>query len=197
MAPPYARGVASLKLDSLLSRSDTQEIVDAVDALRRERRLSGRGTIQSNGKGRQFQFAVDERHQWWTLAFDDGERQWFRDGIVSRPQDEPRPAEFFHPLPQLLQMLWPAKLLTWAPRGSFYPVLVQRVGRRSLLITFEHVDDPAFRQTLVVDEETGIAKRFTGFGHAIIFTSIESLDAWDPDKEPVFAPLRGPIPTDY
>lgn len=38
-------------------------------------------------------------------------------------------------------------------------MLVQRIGDHSLLVTFEHVEDAAFRNTLVVDERHGIARR--------------------------------------
>jgi hypothetical protein len=191
--------VPSFKFDTVLGRGDTAGVVAAVESLATERRLSGQGVSQGGGRGRQFQFAVDEAEQWWVVVYDDGQRQTFRDGVAQfGEQDEPRDAEFFRPMPQLLQLLWPTRLLTWAnPRGSFYPVLVQHVGRRSLLLTFEHVDDPAFRQTLVVDEETGIASRFIAYDHGIVLTSINPLEAWPPTEEPTFNAITGPLPIDY
>lgn len=101
-------------------------------------------------------------------------------------------------MPQALQLLWPTRLLTWAnPQGSFYPVLIQRVGSRSTLFTFEQVDDPAFRQTLIVDRDTGIAKRLTGYDYGIILRGIDSLRAWPPADEPVFEAITAPLPADY
>ncbi|KHK97791.1 hypothetical protein LK09_09850 [Microbacterium mangrovi] len=95
-------------------------------------------------------------------------------------------------------MIWPTKLLTWgSPGGTFYPVLAQHVGRHSILLTFEHDHDPAFRQTLVIDERSGIAKRMVGFGYGLIITSIEPLGKWEPEQQQAFEPIRGPIPTDY
>lgn len=95
-------------------------------------------------------------------------------------------------------MLWPSRLLIWGnTRGSFYPVLAQHVGRRSTLLTFEHVSDPAFRQTLVVDNHSGIATRLIGYDHGLIVTSVSSLDAWDPEQQPTFDPITAPIEPDY
>ncbi|WP_152031000.1 hypothetical protein [Agromyces aureus] len=191
--------MAAFKFDTVLSRQDTAEVVAAVESLGTKRRLSGRGVYQGGGKGRQFRFAVDEAEQWWVLEYEDGRRGTYRDGIVDfGGRDEPHEADFFRPLPQTLQLLWPTRILTWAnPHGSFYPVLVQHVGRRSLLFTFEHIDDPAFRQTLVVDQETGIAKRLIGYDYGIILTSIDSLSAWSPTENPTFEAITGPVPTNY
>ncbi|MEV4688217.1 hypothetical protein [Microbacterium sp. LWH3-1.2] len=86
----------------------------------------------------------------------------------------------------------------WAnPHGSFYPVLVQRVGTRSILFTFEQVDDPAVRQTLVIDEQSGIAKRLVGYDHGLIITSIEPLKQCHLEEQPTFEPITRPFPTDY
>jgi hypothetical protein len=195
----YSRLMAPFRFDTVLSRGDTIETVAAVDSLQAERRLSGQGASQGGGKVRQFQFAADEAEQWWVLAYDDGRRQTYHDGIVNLGgQDEPREADFFGPMPRELRLLWPTRLPTWGnPRGSFYPVLIQRVGIRSLLFTFEHVDDPAFRQTLVIDRETGIAKRLIGYDYGIVLTSIHSIDAWTPADDPIFATLTGPLPPNY
>jgi hypothetical protein len=76
-------------------------------------------------------------------------------------------------------------------------VLAQHVGRHSILFTFEHVDDPAFRQTLVVDEGSGIAKRMMGYDYLLIITEINALEDWNPAREPIFEPIPAPIPTDY
>lgn len=190
--------MTAIRFDTVLARADTSRVVAAVDELGSERRLSGRGAFQSNSTLRQFEFAVDEREQWWVLTYDDGQQQRFRDGIVQFGQEGPRDAEFFRPMPQVLQMLWPTRLLTWAnPHGSFYPVLVQQIGQRSILFTFEHVDDPAFRQTLVMDADTGIAKRLIGYDYGLIITEINELSTWGPNSVPVFEPITGPIPPDY
>ncbi|MCT9820800.1 hypothetical protein N3K63_10945 [Microbacterium sp. W1N] len=191
--------MADFAFDTVLSRSDADDVVRAVAALYDVRRLSGRGVSQSRGEGHRFQFAVDEAQQWWVLVSDNGRRQTYRNGFVDLGGVEPpRESEFFASMPKSLRMLWPLRMLTWGRgRESFSPVLVQPVGRRSLLFTFEHVDDPAFRQTLVIDRHTGIAKRMVGYDQAIIVTAIDDLDAWSPDELPHFEPVTGPVPTDY
>ncbi|MEV5070808.1 hypothetical protein MRBLMI12_002424 [Microbacterium sp. LMI12-1-1.1] len=193
--------MSSIRLDAVLRRSDTDAVVSAVKELENQRRLSGQGITQSRDGIRQFQFAADELNQWWVIVFDNGERQEYRDGKYTyrgRRPDESQPAEFFRPMPQALQLLWPTRLLTWAnPHGSFYPVLAQHVGERSILFTFEHVDDPAFRQTLVLDERSGIAKRLIGYDYGLVITGLETLEHWNPEDLPAFEPITGPIPTDY
>lgn len=187
-----------MQFDSVLARDDTQDVVAEVEALASERRLTGRGVVQSRGGLRQFQFAVDEREHWWVIAFDDGDRSQYSNGIVRFGNDAPRAAEFFSLMPEPLQMLWPTRLLTWANApGGFYPVLIQRLGRRSLLFTFEHVDDPAMRQTLVIDETTGIARKLIGYDRGLILTSLGELGDWDAASEPVFEPITDWIRSDY
>jgi hypothetical protein len=72
------------------------------------------------------------------------------------PLDPPLSAQFPAGMPQPVRMLYPGELLTWG-RGteSFHPVLVQEIGSHSILVTFEHKEDPAFRTTMVIDRETG------------------------------------------
>lgn len=89
-------------------------------------------------------------------------------------------------------------MLRWG-RGpeSYHPVLVQHVGQHSILVTFEHREDPATRTTLVVDERDGIARRSLEDGEATIATSVHAVDP-DEALPPVhFEPLTEWIRSDY
>ncbi len=193
--------MSPIRFDSVLRRADTAEVVAAVGELEQPRSLAGRGIAQSSDGLVQFAFAVDQTDDWWELTCEDGRHEDYREGTYSYRSSrnhEHVAAEFFRPMPQALQMLWPTRLLTWAnPHGSFYPVLAQSLGRHSILFTFEHVDDPAYRQTLVMDARSGIATRLIGLDHALIITSIEPLARWDHAATPAFEPLTGPPEPDY
>lgn len=193
--------MSRIPFDTVLQRADTDEVVDALRELERPRRLSGRGVAQSRDELRQFAFAADEVGEWWTIAFEDGRHERYRDGTYAfrdGRNDEQVPGGFFNPLPLVLQMLWPTRILTWAnPAGSFFPMLAQPLGRHSILFTFEHIEDPAYRQTLVVDARSGIATKLVGLDHALVITSIDPLDRWNPDTTPAFEPIIGPISSDY
>jgi hypothetical protein len=52
-------------------------------------------------------------------------------------------------------------------------MLVQEVGRQSLLLTFEHVHDPAFRATAIINRTTGIVEKMAIHGDVTILTEIE------------------------
>lgn len=52
--------------------------------------------------------------------------------------------------------------------GAFRPVLVQRIGVRSILITCEHGRDPSMRGTMVIDTELGMVVRHLPFGGPVV-----------------------------
>ena len=97
-----------------------------------------------------------------------------------------------------MRLLRPEALLMWGRRGdSFYPMLVQEIGRRSLLVTFEHVDDPAFRATAVVNRTTGIIEKMAILGDLTILTEVEIDVPLARESSPDFIPITDWIRPDY
>lgn len=97
--------MSRIRLDTVLTRTDAGAVVAAVAELGAKRQLSGRGVSQSREGIRKFQFATDELIGWWFIAFDNGQRHEYRDGIYSyrgNRTEESRAAEFFAPMPQAL-----------------------------------------------------------------------------------------------
>lgn len=66
--------------------------------------------------------------------------------------------------------------LQWREGRShgFRPVLIERVGNQSLLLTFEHGADQSMRATLVVDTQLGLVTRVMHFNSPyIMFLDVE------------------------
>ncbi|MBP1135409.1 hypothetical protein JOE31_001641 [Arthrobacter sp. PvP023] len=76
-------------------------------------------------------------------------------------------------------------------------MLVQEVGQQSLLITFEHVNDPAFRATAVVNSLTGIVERLAILGDVTILTEIEFGGPLVRESEVGFAPITDWVRPNY
>jgi hypothetical protein len=95
-------------------------------------------------------------------------------------------------------MAMPELMVSWG-RGheSFSPMLAQRIGTRSILLTFEHENDPAFRTTLVVDEQDGVARRRIDGRDATIITGIRAASAGETLPPPRFEPITDWIRPEY
>lgn len=120
------------------------------------------------------------------------------DGIITAEPDPPHAMAFPRGMPQEIQMLHPEALLMWGRSSeSFYPVLLQEIGRKSLLITFEHVNDPAFRATAVVNRTTGIIEKMAILGDVTILTEVEIDVPLAHVSEPEFVPITDWIRPDY
>lgn len=167
--------------------------------MRGELRVVARGVTQGRTQIRQFQIEMDEREQWWSLDFDGGHAWSYRDGQLSMGSDHPaRAVPFAESAIDPIRMLWPEKLTQWGRgRESFSPVLVQRIGTHSMLFTNEHVGDPAFRSTLVIDERTGLASKFAQLEGVTIITEVRPLSPSRETAPPTFSPLLDWIRMDY
>lgn len=90
-------------------------------------------------------------------------------------------------------MAVPDLMLRWGrATDDFHPILIQHIGERSILVTFEYGEDPAFRSTLVIDERDGIARRSYEHGEATIIRSVRTAE---PDE--VLPRARFVQPTDW
>jgi hypothetical protein len=76
-------------------------------------------------------------------------------------------------------------------------VLIQEIGRQSLLITFEHVEDPAFRATAVANRTTGIIEKMAILGDVTILTEVVHGAPLDPGRQVEFLPITDWIRPNY
>lgn len=187
-----------MNLDTVLDRTDSPSVLDEIIPLRTDTSVRAKGVSQSGRSHLQFVSQLDAKAQAWHLVDDEGRRSsavgtW-------RLQEGEASTEFVFPrgMPKTVQMLYPQALLMWGRRGeSFYPMLLQEIGRRSLLITFEHIEDPAFRATAVLNRSTGIMEKLAMLGDIIILTDIETDVQLDPEIKPDFLPITDWIRPNY
>jgi hypothetical protein len=141
---------------------------------------------------------VDEPNQSW--IFDQqGEkhRDRYEDGVL-HTVDGPLKFSFEHGAPHPVLMIMPELMLQWGPPASYLPILVQRIRDHWLLFTFEHEHDPAQRNTLVIDERTGIARRSYGSRESTIITEVRPMKADEPiPPRPRFTKLTERPPLEY
>ncbi|MFC4243606.1 hypothetical protein ACFOYW_09500 [Gryllotalpicola reticulitermitis] len=154
------------------------------------------------GRVRQFQMVLDELASAWVLDRQGGgDRASYSDRVL-RNVDGEIETEFRSSTAsaQPVCMAMPELFPQWGPSergGSFFPMLVQRVGGHSILVTFQHEADPAYRTTMVVDERDGIARRRYGRSEAIIVTDVRVMEDEQTPGRPRFSRPLGPIPADY
>lgn len=187
-----------MKIDTILTRDEGAGIALEIRALRRTGPIVATVVGQSNGAHWQSRIQLDEAGERWIAEYDNGDRMSFSDGVL-RTLDEGLPGESFpSAMPEELRMAMPEVLMIWG-RGheSFSPMLAQHVGTHSLLLTFEHNEDPAFRQTLVIDRRDGIARRSISHGRGFIVTHVSRVDHFGQLPAPDFEPITDWIRTDY
>jgi len=185
-----------VRFDELLTRSDGPAIAEELAALRRPARYVLEGIHQeSRQKYWQFRVDIDEAAQTWALVRQRAKPVSYRDGVLHDPDDGPDGISFARSMVSdpVVRMAVPDLMLRWG-RGpeSFHPILVQHIGEHSILVTFEHRENPATRATLVIDERDGIARRLSEYGDDTIITSVRTAE---PDE--VLPRARFVQPTDW
>jgi len=185
-----------VRFGELLTRSDGPAIAEELAAFRRPARYVLEGIHQeSRQKFWQFRGDIDEAAQTWTLVRQRAKPVSYREGVLHEPDDGPHEVPFARSLASssVVRMAVPELMVRWG-RGSetFHPILIQHIGEHSILLTFEHHEDPAFRTTLVIDERDGIARRSYEHGEATIITSVRTAE---PDE--VLPRARFVQPTDW
>lgn len=189
-----------MRFDEVLTRADGPAVAEELAALRRPGRHVIEGVHQASPREYwQFRLDIDEQQQRWTLDRSDQPTISYRDGVSDTP-DGPVADTFEHSTVAggVVRMAVPELMLRWG-RGpeSFHPVLVQHIGQHSILVTFEHREDPATRTTLVVDERDGIARRSLEYGEATIITGVRTVDADEVLPPAHFEPLTDWIRPSY
>lgn len=162
-----------MRYDAVLSEAEAREVLDEVLAATTHDTVAGRGVFQQGSDHYQFAAELDVPGERWRMVTSKNRTFSFEDGVITWPVDPPTPAEFGRGMPLPLQLLHPVRLLLWGRgRESFRPMLVQRIGSFSTLITFEHRDDPAFRGTLVLDRQLGVIRKRSLLGDVIVYTDV-------------------------
>ncbi len=191
-----------MRLDQVLPRTAGPGVAAEIAALRTPGRLLAAGVHQTqDGKQWQFRFVLNELDRSWVLDRSDGpvkhRRERYEHGVWHNV-DGPIELPFERAVRGPIWMAMPERMVSWG-RGheSFAPMLVQKIGRHSLLLTFEHEQDPAFRTTLVVDERDGIARRRLDGREATIITDVRPLSRDDDVPPPRFEPLTDWIRPEY
>lgn len=175
-----------MRFDTVLTEADVPTLRTEVAALRLPRRRLARGvSVRRDGRERpwQFQAVVDERDQTW--MFDrqgDSHRDRYAEGVL-HSVDGPAEVSFARSgtVAPPVRLLTPELLLLWGAPASYSPMLVQRVKKHWLLVTFEHELDPAQRTTLVINERDGIAHRSYGVDQITVLTELRVME----DDEPL------------
>uniref|UniRef100_A0A942Y9C4 Uncharacterized protein n=1 Tax=Neobacillus citreus TaxID=2833578 RepID=A0A942Y9C4_9BACI len=190
-----------MRFDEVVTRTDGPAIASEIDMLRTPGRYVLEGVHQVSPEHHwQFRLDIDEPARTWVLERSNGPSSSYRDGSVQDEDGESEePFESSFADGDVTKMALPARLLWWG-RGSesLSPVLVQRVGTHSILVTFEHHEDPAIRTTLVVDKNDGIARRRIGRGEeATIVTAVRSVNTEEVLPPAEFAPLTNWIRPSY
>ncbi|WDH79061.1 hypothetical protein PTQ19_01060 [Microbacterium esteraromaticum] len=184
--------------DRVLDLADAEQMRSEIAALAAPRTLMVEGVSQGRLGIEQFRFWVSEPAAAWEMVRDNGARWSYVEGVVDYGGGEPRQLDFIASLPEQLKMLWPTELLLWGNRPThFRPVLLQRIGQSSLLLTLEHGEDPAMRQTMVVDRFTGIATKRIEYDRGLILTSVVALGETPPNLDATFEPVTDWIRSEY
>ncbi|WP_247041385.1 hypothetical protein [Arthrobacter rhizosphaerae] len=187
-----------MKFNTILSTTESHRVLGAIVALRHHISARAKGLRQTGSSHYQFVAELDAKAQAWHMVNDRGHVSSAADGIITPEPEPPHAMAFPRGMPQEIQMLHPEALLMWGRSSeSFYPVLLQEIGRKSLLITFEHVNDPAFRATAVVNRTTGIIEKMAILGDVTILTEVEIDVPLARESEPEFVPITDWIRPDY
>lgn len=163
-----------MKLNTILDRTDTDEVSREIAALPTYRTVRVRGVRQESPSVHyQFYAELDRVNESWYYFRDvaGGQARSYSNGVF-RSSDPTIEVDYPRGMPSEVQMLDPRHLHMWGGRSSFYPILAQDIGQHSSLITFEHTDDPATRPTLAIDKRTGIASRMVNLGEITILTDV-------------------------
>lgn len=165
--------IIKMEFDKVLTRAAGPEILAEVVAMTSHRTVRATGVSQSGATHFQFNAEIDCVALEWNMIGSGGLVRSFRDGVINLPPDPPYVGQFPSGMPHPLRMMHPDQLLVWG-RGkeSFHPILAQQIGTHSILLTFEHREDPAFRSTMVIDRALGVVRKTAMLGDITILTEI-------------------------
>ncbi|MFF8817130.1 hypothetical protein ACF07D_03915 [Leucobacter sp. NPDC015123] len=147
--------------DKVLSRDEAPAVLAYVRSLLAAERFHGRVLYQSLDRVKQWHLEVDRTVPAWFAVSEDGDSIELRDGaLLFDGEAMPHGTEDRVPIVEPASLGFPESRYLWGGSADVdWPVLLQRVGKRSVLITFEHGRDPSMRSTMVIDTELGVVTR--------------------------------------
>lgn len=151
--------------DRILSPHESSLVLSQVQALRTVDCFHARVLVQTHERIEQWHIEVDHAAESWFAATENGDIEEFRDGITfHRGEAVTRSTTISDALPTPVTPAFPEKLTWWGEHDhGFRPVMVEHIGKKSILLTFEHGADPSMRSTMVVDTEIGLVTRVMHF----------------------------------
>lgn len=154
----------------VLTREEARNVWSEVDSILQANQFHARAIVQSHDAMDQWHIEVDKVNNEWFAISERGHVHEYRGGVTYHRGDVvQRPTSVTDELVGPLQMAFPGEMLIWGQTpSSFRPMLVEKVGKRSLLFTFEHQLDPSMRSTLVIDADLGLATRLMPFNSPYI-----------------------------
>ncbi len=152
-------------INRTLSPEESTLVFSQVQGLRTVDCYHARALVQSQNETEQWHIEVDYRSGRWFAASENGHTDEFHDGVTFHGgKAVDRPTTISDELPPPLESAFPETLPWWGGHDhGFRPVLLESVGKKSVLLTFEHGSDPSMRSTMVVDTEIGVVTRVMHF----------------------------------
>jgi hypothetical protein len=187
-----------VEFDTVFPRSAGPAVLAEVLRITSQTNIRAMGVTQEGQRHFQFQVELDIPDREWQMVTSHGKVYSYRDGIVSLTPDPPFEAEFGRGMLHPVRMLYPDRLLLWGRRSeSFFPMLAQEIGTHSILLTFEHVEDPAFRATMVIDRRLGVIRKTAMLGDVTILTDVQIGQPLTRATNIAFEPITDWIRPDY
>lgn len=157
-------------LNRVLSRDEALLARDSIMSYVTLDRFHARGIVQTGNSIEQWHIEVDRTRQEWFAVDESGHVHEHREhSTVHRGLTTGRVTKITDELVGPLALAFPETLIWWGQHpDGFWPVLIERLGKRSLLITFEHGVDPSMRTTMVIDTELGVVTRILPFNSPML-----------------------------
>lgn len=151
--------------DRVLSDEGSSEVLVQLRELLKAQRFHARGIVQSHDSIEQWHIEVDLVAEQWFAVDEQGHTHEYSDGVtIHRGQPVEHETDIWDALVGPLIAVFPQRLRWWGELvHDFRPVLAERVGKQSVLLTFEHGADPSMRSTLVADTQLGVVTRVMHF----------------------------------
>lgn len=164
--------------DRVLSYEESSEVLAQLREFLKAEKFHARGIVQSHDSIEQWHIEVDLVAEQWFAIDEQGHTHEFCNGVtIHRGETAERPTRAWEELVGPLIAAFPERLRWWGERShDFRPVLAERVGKQSVLLTFEHGSDPSMRSTLVADTTLGLATRVMDFDSPYILLLDVELD---------------------
>lgn len=149
----------------VLTTDESKEVFPYLQSLLTTDPFQARGIVQTHSEIEQWHIEVDRSTDQWFAVNDRGHTHEYRDGATfHRGEPVEHPTTVSSELVGPMLAAFPERLRWWGESDhDFRPILMEHVGQRSNLVTFEHGADPSMRSTMVLDTELGLVTRVMQF----------------------------------